>query len=291
MKCNDCARKCNVDLSVSKGFCGKVQGKIRVAKVMKHFWEEPIISGKKGSGAIFFSYCSLKCCYCQNYQISHLGQGKDFSIEEFAQILKTLDESDVENINLVTPTHYTTQILKAFEIYKPKKPIVWNTSGYETNIERLKGIVDVFLFDLKYFDEELSQKYSKAKDYFKNAIKAIKDAKSFVRKDVIENGIMKSGVIVRHLILPCCADDSTTLFDCLKNEVGNNVIVSLMSQYVPCFEAEKDEKLNRKITKLEYKKVLAHIKKMGFKNGFVQEIESAKKDYTPNFCEEKLFEI
>lgn len=290
-RCNDCARKCNVDLNISKGFCGKSSGKIRIAKVMKHFWEEPIISGKKGSGAIFFSYCSLKCTYCQNYQISHLGQGKDFSIEEFVEILKKLDESDVENINLVSPTHYTTEILKAFEIYKPKKPIVWNTSGYEHNIERLKGIVDVFLFDLKYYDEKLSSKYSGARDYFKVAISAIKNAKNIINKDVIENGTMKSGIIVRHLILPCCAGDSTILFDCLKSQVGNDLYISLMSQYVPCYKAENDLQLNRKITKLEYKKVLSHITKLGFNKGFVQDFESAKKDYTPCFCEEKLFEI
>lgn len=291
MKCNDCARKCNIDLNVSKGFCGKQSGKIRVAKVMKHFWEEPIISGKRGSGAIFFSHCSLKCSYCQNYQISHLGQGKDFSIEEFANILKMLDESDVENINLVTPTHYTSQILQAFSIYRPKKPIVWNTSGYETNIERIKGIVDIFLFDLKYFDEALSLKYSKAKNYFKTAINAIKVAKTIVKQDLIKNGIMKRGVIVRHLILPNYCEDSANIFDNLKHEVGCDIFISLMSQYVPCYEAQKDEKLNRKISKLEYKKVLAHIKKLGFEKGFVQEQTSAKKDYTPCFCEEKFFEI
>jgi len=291
MICNDCARNCNVDLSVSKGFCGKQENKIRVAKIMRHMWEEPIISGKKGSGAIFFSYCSLKCVYCQNYKISHMGQGTDFSIEQFADILKKLDESDVENINLVTPTHYTSQILEAFKIYKPKKPIVWNTSGYENNLERLKGVVDIFLFDLKYFDEELSKKYSSAKDYFKKTMAAIKQAKQFVGEDIVQNNILKKGVIVRHLILPCCAGDSTILFDCLKNELGTDINISLMSQYVPCYKAEHDKDLNRKITKLEYKKVLSHITNLGFNKGFVQDFSSAKKDYTPEFCEEKLFEI
>ena len=202
-----------------------------------------------------------------------------------------MDKSDVENINLVTPTHYTSQILKAFKIYKPNKPIVWNTSGYENNLSRLNNYVDVFLFDLKYYSGDLSQKYSGAKDYFLKTINAIKQAREIIKKDVIDSGVLKRGIIIRHLILPNCAKDSVTVFDELKKEIGTDIYISLMSQYVPCYKAENDSSINRKITRLEYKKVLMHLEKLSFNKGFIQDFSSAKKDYTPDFCEQKLFEI
>lgn len=290
MRCLDCPRGC--DLEGNKlGFCGKSTKFLRVSKVMKHFWEEPVISGKKGSGAIFFSHCNLKCCYCQNYKISHLGQGKDFDTLGLVGLLKKLDESGVENINFVTPTHYTTQILEAFKIYKPKVPVVWNTSGYEHNIERLKGYVDIFLFDIKYFDCNLAQEFSCAKDYFLVATKALEEAQKIVPENKFENGVMKKGIIIRHLVLPNCCDDSIKILNQIKERFGTDVYISLMSQYVPYYKAKDNNKLNRKLKPLEYKKVLTCLQNLGFKNGFIQEFSSAKEEYTPNFCEESLFEL
>ncbi len=291
MICNDCPRKCNVNLNNAVGFCSKQQNTIRVAKVMRHFWEEPTIVGKNGSGAVFFSHCNLKCKFCQNHQISFDGQGRDFSIKEFANLLKRIDATKVENINLVTPTHYTSQILQAFNIYKPQKTIVWNTSGYEHNLERLKGIVDVFLFDVKYYDNNLALHCSKAGNYFEICLKALKQAREIVGPDVIENSVMKRGIIVRHLILPNHTEDSIKIFENIKKEIGTDVCISLMSQYVPMHLAKQDESLNRPISKLEYKKVFNSIIKMGFKNGFWQEFSSATKEYTPNFSQDKFFEL
>lgn len=290
MKCIDCPRACDISNN-KKGFCGKDPNFIRVSKVMKHFWEEPVISGKKGSGAIFFCHCNLKCCYCQNYKISHLGQGKDFDVLGLVDLIKKIEDSGVENINFVTPTHYTTQILEALKIYKPKVPIVWNTSGYEHNIDRLKDFVDIFLFDVKYFDCNLSQQFSSVKNYFDVAINALKDARKIIPNDIVENGIMKKGIIIRHLVLPNCSSDSIKVFEKIKDCVGTNICVSLMSQYVPYYKAKDNNLLNRKLKPIEYKKVLSCIQKLGFNKGFIQEFCSAKEEYTPNFCEEGLFEI
>ena len=291
MICNDCPRNCNVNLDVKKGFCGKDGKNIRVAKVMKHFWEEPIISGKNGSGAIFFSFCSLKCFFCQNYQISHLGQGKDFSKEEFVKILKKVESSRVENINFVTPTHYTSEIIDCLNEYKPNLPIVWNTSGYEKDVLRLKDFVDIFLFDFKYYDNNLSLKCSKVKDYFEVCLKALGEARKIIPEDKIENGIMKKGIIIRHLVLPGQVKDSIKIFEEIKNKLGNNFYVSLMSQYTPMFKAKGDKSFNKRLKPLEYKKVLNAVLKMGFNKGFVQDSSSATKDYTPDFCEDKFFEL
>ena len=292
MICSICPRKCNIDIETKKGFCGKVGNKIKIAKVMRHNWEEPIISGKKGSGAIFFSHCNLKCVYCQNYQISHLGNGKEISVLELANIFKKLEDCNVENINLVTPTHYTKDIIKALKIYKPNIPIVWNTSGYEdvNTLRLLDGLVDIFLFDFKYFDNYKAKLYSSAPDYFDVCLSAIKVAKSIVPKDIIENGIMKKGVIIRHLVLPNNSSDSIKIFDKLFENFNNDIYISVMSQFTPFYKALDITELNAKLKPLEYKKVVSHIKKLGFKNGFIQELSSATCNYTPNFKEENFYE-
>lgn len=293
MKCNICPRKCNIDISKQVGFCGKSGDKIKIAKVMRHFWEEPIISCKKGSGAIFFSNCSLKCCYCQNYQISHLGCGKDCSQDELVEIIKKLDRLEVENINFVTPTHYTDNILNALKQYKPNVPVVWNTSGYETeeNILKLKDYVDIFLFDFKYFNSDKSLEYSKAKDYFEVCLKALKKAREIVPNDIIENGKMLKGIIIRHLVLPEMSEDSVNIFNQIKKTIGNDVFVSLMSQYVPFYKAKDIKALNKKVKPLEYKKVLACLKRLGFTKGFIQDYSSSTSDYTPDFSQEKFYEL
>lgn len=293
MICSICPRKCNVDTSINKGFCGKLGENVKIAKVMRHRWEEPIISGKNGSGAIFFSNCNLKCVLCQNYQISHLGCGEDFTVLQLAELFKKLDSCNVENINLVTPTHYTTQIINALKIYKPKVPIVWNTSGYESEetIKMLKNYVDIFLFDFKYFDNEKAKLYSNAPNYFKVCLNALKEARKIVPKDIVENGLMKKGIIVRHLVLPNCYNDSIKIFDALFNNFGNNLYISVMSQFTPFYKALEIKELNTKLKPLEYKKVVSHINKLGFKYGFIQELTSASCNYTPNFSKESFYEL
>ena len=281
MQCNICPRGCKVDREITSGFCGVK--KIKIAKVMLHFWEEPIISGGKGSGAIFFSGCPLKCEYCQNYEISFKGKGEEKTISDLVEIIKDLEKQGAENINFVTPTHFTNEIIEALKIYKPKIPIVWNTSGYETveTIKKLKDYVDVYLTDLKYFSSELSQKYSKAKDYFEFASKAILEMRKNQPKDVFKNGMMKKGVIVRHLVLPSHYDDSKHVLNWIYEHLGKSTYVSVMSQFTPQKGAKPP--LNRTLTPLEYKIVLKECEKLGFENGFVQELTSATSAYTPKF--------
>lgn len=293
MKCNLCPRKCNVDIMLNAGFCGKKGNKIKIAKIMRHKWEEPIISGEKGSGAIFYAYCSLKCCYCQNYQLSHLGLGKDFTENELADFIKKLDESKVENINFVTPTHYTDNIINALKLYTPSVPVVWNTSGYETeeNIDKIKDFVDIFLFDFKYCSSEKSLKYSKANNYFEVCLKALKKARQIIPEDKIENGVMKKGIIVRHLVLPNNYLDSIKVFEAIKKEVGTDIYVSVMSQYVPFYKAKEDIDLCKKLKPIEYKKVKNALEKLGFNKGFIQDFSSSTCEYTPNFNLDKFWEV
>ena len=283
MKCEICPRKCKINREKQVGFCGAKT--LKIAKVMLHEWEEPIISGERGSGAIFFSHCSLKCLYCQNCEISSFGEGKELSVEQLAEIFKDLEKAGANNINLVSPTHYLNEIISAFKIYKPKIPIVWNTSGFETveTIKKLKNYVDIFLTDLKYFSPELSKDFSKAENYFEFASKAILQMRKNQPKDIIENGIMKKGLIVRHLVLPSCHYDSIKIFNWINKNLENETIVSLMSQYIPCHEALNNKKLNRKLKPLEYKIVLSHVEKLGFKNGYFQDFSSAQSCYIPDF--------
>lgn len=263
---------------------------------MLHYFEEPIISGTelneknsdgklRGSGAIFFSNCSLKCVFCQNSEISSGGLGKEIDTMTLANIFKQLEGAGAYNINLVSPTHYTKQIVEALKIYKPKIPIVWNTSGYEKpeTISLLKDYVDIYLTDLKYISPELSFKYSKAKDYSSYATKAILEMRKNQPKDIIKNGLMKKGVIVRHLVLPSHTDDSKNVINWVYENLGNKTIFSLMSQYVPMAGAKQFSEINRKITPLEYKILINHLNNLGFKNAFIQEQSSANTCFTPDF--------
>lgn len=288
-RCKDCPREC----PLGKSFCGKDENFVRVAKVMRHRYEEPIICPQNGSGAIFFSHCSLKCCFCQNYEISHMGMGKDLTVCELAKLFERVEKSGVANLNLVTPTHYTGKIIEALNTYKPNIPIVWNTSGYERveNIEKLKDYVDIFLFDFKYFDPELSLKYSKAKDYFEVCLTALKKAREIVPNDEFQNGVMTKGIIVRHLVLPGAYEDSLKILDAICDSVGNKTIISLMSQFVPCYKAKEYKELQHTLPLLQYKKVVVHAKTLGFEHGFVQEMTSASCDYTPDFSENKFDEL
>lgn len=289
--CNICPRNCNVNRTQSFGFC-KANDKVKLSKVMLHYYEEPIISGEceensgtGGSGAVFFSNCTLKCVYCQNSEISAGGVGKEISVEALADIFKQLEDAGAHNINLVSPTHYTKQIIEALDIYKPKIPIVWNTSGYEKaeTIALLKDYVDIFLTDLKYYSSELSAKLSFAPNYFEEASKAILQMRKNQPVDVIENGFMKKGVIVRHLVLPNQTEDSLKILEWINTNLGNTAYISLMAQYVPMAKAKEIAEIDRKITPLEYKILVNKLNSLGFKNAFVQEFSSAETVYTPNF--------
>lgn len=282
MNCFDCPRCCTV-----KSFCGKDGEHIRIAKVMNHIYEEPLICPEgQGCGAVFFSFCSLKCTYCQNYDISHLGKGKDYTKSEVADIIREVASSGVASLDLVTPTHYCHDLIDVLQEVKPAIPVVWNTSGYERveNIDELASVVDIFLFDFKYYDKDLSLTLSKAPDYFDVCMSALKRARELIPHDEIENGIMKKGIIVRHLILPGHTDDSVNVFRSIKDSIGTDIYISLMSQFSPFYKA-KDCGLDRCISPLEYKKVLYAIQKMGFNKGFTQDLSSADKCYTPNFDE------
>lgn len=289
--CNICPRNCNADRIKNLGFC-KATNSLKISKVMLHYYEEPIISGEissikkqNGSGTIFFTNCNLKCIYCQNSEISSDGIGKDISPEKLCDIFKQIEESGANNINLVTPTHFTMQIIEALKLYKPKIPIVWNTSGYEKEetIKLLAPYVDIYLTDLKYFSENISSKLSLAPNYFSEASKAILQMRKNQPEDIIKNGLMKKGLIVRHLVLPGQTKDSEKIIDWIYENLGNETILSLMSQYVPMGNASSVSEINRKIKPVEYKILLNKVKKLGFVNAFVQDFESAETIYTPDF--------
>ena len=287
--CSLCPRNCNVDRINHFGFCGATKN-AKIAKVMLHYFEEPIISGssetkKCGSGAIFFSHCTLKCVYCQNYEISRGSIGKEVNSKDLANIFKKLENLGATNINLVTPTHYTDAIINALKIYRPNIPIVWNTSGYESQetIKKLAGYIDIYLTDFKYYSDELALKYSKCPNYFESASNSLLEMKKQIPEDIIVDGLMKKGIIVRHLILPTHSDDSKKIFNWIKENIGTDIMISLMSQYTPCEKYENYPELNNKIKPLEYKIVENYIKNLGFNNGYLQDADSASKDFIPEF--------
>ncbi|MBR3144960.1 MAG: radical SAM protein [Clostridia bacterium] len=286
MKCNLCPRKCNAERTESsntKGYC-KQPTALRIARAALHFWEEPIISGKNGSGTIFFSGCNLGCVYCQNAEISQKNKGKTITHKRLAEIFFELEQKGAHNINLVTPTHYTDAITRALDIYKPSIPIVYNSSGYdsEEQINKLEKYIDIFLFDFKYLDSERAKRYSFAPDYPFVVKRAIDLAYKQTGEAVIENGLMKRGVIIRHLLLPRATGEAIKIFDYVK-ENYKGAYFSLMSQYVPMNKALNDDVINRKITKREYEKVTEYIINSGFNNCFIQETNSADKSYIPPF--------
>ncbi len=285
MECNVCPRKCNVDRTKKTGFCG-MNDKIKIARAELHFWEEPCISGTNGSGTVFFSGCPLKCVYCQNNEISGGGFGKEITVQRLAEIFKELEEKGAHNINLVTPTHFSEQISEALNIYKPSIPIIYNCSGYESvdTLKKLCGKIDIYLTDLKYFDSDVSKKYSNAEDYFDVASEAVKEMIRQQPKNIFdENGIMQKGVIIRHLVLPLNLTQTRKILAWIKNNLPEDTIISLMSQYVPLANACKFKEINRKITKREYEKALTMLDEFGFENGFMQELSSSKEEFVPPF--------
>ncbi len=287
--CEICPRDCKVNRKDGKqGYC-KCDDKIKIALVSTHYFEEPCISGKNGSGTIFFSNCNLNCIYCQNYDISQEGKGKEVSIERLAQIMLEQQERGVNNINLVTPTMYVYQIIEAIKIAKAnglKIPIIYNTNSYENveTIKALNGFIDVYLPDLKYYSDEIAIKYSKAPRYFEVATKAIQEMYNQVGKPVFdENGIIKKGVVIRHLILPNHTQNSIHILKWVKENFDDNVLISVMAQYFPTYKAKKDKKLCRKISTAEYKKVESYMYEIGLNNGYMQDLGKHEEEFVPKF--------
>ena len=280
--CNLCPNRCGVDRSARRGACG-VTNTVKIAKYYLHPFEEPCISGKNGSGTVFFCGCPLRCVFCQNYEVSNNLTGKEITTDELADIYRELEAMGAENINLVNPTHYVPQIRRAFEIYRPKIPVVYNTHGYEL-IETLtiaNEFVDIYMPDMKYFSPKASMRYTGKSDYFSVASKAI-EFMTKSRKTQIIDGIMKSGVIVRHLILPLNTDDSVNVvnwFAALKSDA----YFSLMGQYTPFGKIEAFKELQRKITPREYDKVYSALLDSGIKNYFLQELSSASEEFIPSW--------
>jgi putative pyruvate formate lyase activating enzyme len=269
------------------GFCGAGEN-LRVALVSLHKWEEPCLVGENGAGTIFFSHCNLKCVYCQNFSISHEGFGAEISIERLAEIFIEQQERGATNIELVTPTHYTDKICAAIDIAKTcglTLPIVWNSNAYENTetLENLRGRVDIFLPDLKYFDDEPAKTFSNAPNYFSVATAAIKKMFELVGSAQIVNGLMIRGVIVRHLILPNYRRDSMKTIDWLHETFGDEIFISLMNQYTPIFRAGDFKKISRPLTTFEYQSVVEHATKLGIKNCFIQIGKTADKNFIPNF--------
>lgn len=284
--CNACPRKCNVERNIgefSRGFC-KMPYNAVLARASLHLWEEPVISGERGSGAIFFSGCNLRCVFCQNYEISHENFGKQVSKSEFIDIVKNLENQGAHTINLVNPTHFVPFIKEVFSEYKPSVPVVYNTGGYDDveSIRSLQGLIDIYLPDLKYFDSDVSKKYSNAENYFEKASKAVLEMQRQVGKSVIKDGIMQKGIIIRHLVLPKNTDQSIKILRWIKDNLPIDTYISLMSQYVPYVKTEYKE-LNRRIVTAEYQKVIAEFERLGFENGFMQERSSAQTDFIPKF--------
>lgn len=290
MICNICPRKCNVDREKTQGFCG-VNEKIKISRAALHFYEEPCISGKSGSGTVFFSGCNLKCVYCQNKIISS-GFGKEISEERLEKIFFELKEQGANNINLVTPDHFvkkTIPVLRSAKENGLDLPIVYNTSGYcdENVIKELKGLVDIYLTDFKYFNNETAKKYSKVSDYTAVAKKALKAMVNNVgAPKYFENGLLKSGVIVRHLCLPNFLDESKDILDYLYKTYKNDIIISIMNQFTP-INLENYPEINRKLTEKEYQNIVDYANLIGISNAYIQEGDTAKESFIPSFYELK----
>lgn len=288
-ECMLCAHRCKINrLNGQIGRC-KSTDKVKIALASLHMFEEPCISGENGSGTVFFSNCNLNCKYCQNYEISQLGKGEEITIEELANIFIKQQERKAENINLVTPTMYVYQIIEAIKIAKKNGlhiPIVYNTNSYETveTIKLLDGYIDIYLPDLKYFYNDIALKYSKINNYFETATNAIKEMYKQVGVPVLDdNGIMKKGLMIRHLVLPNNIENSKEILKWIKNNIDNNVYVSIMAQYFPTYLAKTDESINRKLTKKEYEEIENYLYSLNLDNGYIQELGEHEEEYVPKF--------
>ncbi len=288
-KCNLCPRNCNANRNDNElGFCN-MSNTMVIARSDLHFWEEPPISGVNGSGTIFFSGCSLQCVYCQNYKISRQHVGKEVSIEKFSDLCLDLQKKGALNINLVTPTHFVPLIIEGLKLAKKNGltlPIVYNTSSYENinTIKLLDGMVDIYLPDLKYYEESLSKKYSNAPQYFEIASNVIKEMYEQVGKPSFnEEGTMIKGVIVRHLVLPDNIDDSKNILKYLYNTYKDDIYISIMNQYTPIRKFIRNSELNNKVSDEEYEEVVDYAIDLGIKNAFIQEGDTQQESFIPDF--------
>lgn len=286
MICNQCPRRCNVERSKTVGRCG-VGENFKLARASLHFWEEPCISGENGSGTVFFSGCNLGCVFCQNYEISHRKIGREVSADELIKIFESLIEKGANNINLVNPTHYALQLADVLSKWKSPVPIVYNSSGYESveTLKMLDGLVDIYLPDFKYISSEKARKYSFAEDYPKVAMLALKEMKRQVGADVFdESGLMKKGMIIRHLVLPSNTNASIKALDYLAENYADTYI-SVMAQYTPCGNLTGYDEINRKLTKREYNKIVNYILSLGLDKIFIQDLSSSGDRFIPEFSE------
>ena len=288
--CNLCPRNCNVERKHGqKGVCGVTGTGILGARAALHMWEEPCISGEEGSGAVFFSGCPLRCVYCQNFEIARARQGSEITVERLAEIFLELQEQKANNINLVTPTHYSLEIIEAVKIAKGKGlhiPIVYNCSGYELvkTLKLLDGIVDIYLVDYKYEDAELAKRYSNAEDYPQIVKGALEEmVRQCGKAEFDERDMMKRGVIVRHLLLPGQLKNAKAVVQYVYETYGDKVFLSLMNQYTPLPQVERIPELNRKVTEEEYEELVDFAIDIGVENGFIQEGETAEESFIPAF--------
>lgn len=287
--CILCPRNCGINRDCgSKGFCGE-SSSVRIARAALHFWEEPVISGDNGSGAVFFTGCNLKCIFCQNASIAASEVGKEVSIETLAEIFLKLQGEGANNINLVTASHYVPQVAESIRIARKlglEIPIVYNTSSYEKpeTLRLLDGLVDIYLPDFKYMDAKLAKAYSKAEGYPEVAQAAIAEMYRQAGKPAFDDaGFMRKGVIVRHLVMPGAVGNAKAVIDYLYGTYGDNIYISLMNQYTPMKEFAEYPELNRKVTKREYEKVIRYALDLGVENAFIQEGETAKESFIPAF--------
>ena len=284
--CKLCGFGCGINRNDNFGKC-KCGVLPKLALVSRHYWEEPCISGDKGSGTIFFSGCNFSCIFCQNYEISQEGYGKEVSVERLAEIFLEQQDRGVHNINLVSPTPYVPSIIEAIKIAKEKGlelPLVYNTNGYEMveTIKMLDGYIDIYLPDLKYYDDELAIKYSGVPNYFKVASQAILEMQRQVgMAQFDENGIMKKGLIIRHLIMPGSVLQTKKILNWIKDNLPEQIYISIMAQYFPTYKAKEDNIINRKISKSEYEIVIDLIQQ--FENGYIQELGEHEEEYVPKF--------
>ena len=287
--CTLCPHNCKVNrLEGKKGRC-KCDNTLKIALASLHMFEEPCISGTNGSGTVFFTNCNLNCIYCQNYEISQGGKGKEITIQTLADIFIKQQEKGAHNINLVTPTMYVYQIIEAIKIARKnglKIPIIYNSNGYENveTIKMLNGYIDVYLPDLKYYTNELSKKYSNVDNYFEVATNAIKEMYSQVGNAIFDdNGIIQKGVIIRHLVLPNHIQNTKNILKWINENMPKDIYVSVMAQYFPTYKAKNDSLINRKLNKKEYKEVFNYLYSLDLQNGYIQELGSHEEEYVPDF--------
>ena len=291
-KCNLCMRNCNVNRNNGgTGICNS-SNNIKIARAALHFWEEPCISGEKGSGTVFFSNCNLKCAFCQNYKISSEGFGTEITIDRLSEIFLELQDKGANNINLVTPTHFVPQIIEALKIAKSKGlnlPIIYNTNSIDSldTIKALNGYIDVYLPDFKYFEDKYSLKYSKIKGYSKNVIEILEEMLRQVGEPKFnKDGIILKGVIVRHLLLPGLLFDSKKIIDTVYRKFGDSIYISLMNQYTPMHNAKMYPEINKSINEKTYDSLINYALSIGVKNGFIQESGTNSEEFVPDFNNE-----